>query len=320
MKTKYYRTYITVFETSVGMRYYAGMHTSRYENSQDDPYFGSGNIIKHAVEKYGRDCIRSIEWFDHSSEEDMRVAEVQLISEVKLEYGDLCVNYGKGGVGGDTMRYATEIEKQQYSLKMSSAILERNSRYTEEERTIIYGNISIGKKSDWDSRDEEYRREFGNKIRSSLNARSDEEKAMAAAIQSTVQKEAWSLVSESERKVRGEKISNGWANRTDQQKSEYADKVRKNNAIMRSNKTEEEMLEWKRKQSESIRIAMRKSPVWKNPLYWSLWLLWCETGGVKFHKRCKSDGLTDLCVGSIGKHFKRVVDGEESLMYNGPDA
>lgn len=115
---KFYRTYITTFSRSDGMKVYVGKRTSRYQNPSDDPYYGSGNQISRAVSKYGKCCIVSIVWFNHTRE-TLDYEEMKLISIVRGLVGDTCVNIADGGSGGDTMKYSSPVDKEARSRKLS---------------------------------------------------------------------------------------------------------------------------------------------------------------------------------------------------------
>lgn len=108
---KYYRTYVTSFTRSNGLHWYVGKHESKFGNPEDDPYFGSGLEIKAAVRKYGKSCIQSITWFNHSSEFQMNESEKFLVRLYKMIYGNRCTNYAAGGNGGNTMEYMDPTAK-----------------------------------------------------------------------------------------------------------------------------------------------------------------------------------------------------------------
>lgn len=120
-KKKYFRTYIAEFETSTGVKYYAGKRVSSYPDPVDDPYTGSGRVITRAKNKYGPDCIKSIQWFDHADKAEMTAAEIELIAECKQRYGSNCVNFAKGGEGGNTLEFATDERKAEVAAKKSAA-------------------------------------------------------------------------------------------------------------------------------------------------------------------------------------------------------
>lgn len=120
-KKKYFRTYIVEFSTSTGVKYYAGQRTSKYQDPVDDPYTGSGKFIKRAVNKYGRDCINYIQWYNHADKAEMDQAEIALIAECKAKYGSKCVNIAGGGEGGNTLEYMTDEQKAEHSVKCSAA-------------------------------------------------------------------------------------------------------------------------------------------------------------------------------------------------------
>lgn len=130
---KYFRTYIVEFSTSTGIKYYAGQRTSKYPDPKDDPYTGSGNVIRHAKKKYGPECIKSIQWFDHADKAEMNTAEVQLITECKAKHGSKCVNIAGGGYT-NPLEYATEEQKAEVAAKKSVAMKESCARPEVRER------------------------------------------------------------------------------------------------------------------------------------------------------------------------------------------
>ena len=115
---KYYRTYIIQFETSSGIMYYAGKRESKFKNPEDDPYTGSGVVIKRAIKKYGRSCVRNIEWFCHKTREETNIAEVELIGKLRECHGSSCCNIARGG-SGNSMEYATDEEIRDWKNKIS---------------------------------------------------------------------------------------------------------------------------------------------------------------------------------------------------------
>lgn len=128
---KFYRTYITKVNLSSGIKYYAGKHESEYENPIDDPYVGSGMILKRAIAKYGISCIVGVEWFEHT-ENTVDDEEVKLISQLKEKHGELCVNIASGGTGGHTQKYSSEEDKIATGKRKSESGLIRWS--SDEER------------------------------------------------------------------------------------------------------------------------------------------------------------------------------------------
>lgn len=121
---KFYRTYITKFSRSNGEFVYGGKHVSEHQDASNDSYYGSGREVKAAVRKYGRKCIISIEWFEHTKE-TYQQEEMKLIDMLKSEYGDMCTNRAKGGNGGYTMEYASDIQKLKHRENLSLAMSER---------------------------------------------------------------------------------------------------------------------------------------------------------------------------------------------------
>lgn len=120
---KFYRTYITRFETNSGIKYYGGKHESSYRDPLHDPYYGSGLVLQRAVKKYGLNCIKSIVWNDHQSENDMNLSEIELISTLIEKYQTDCVNIAAGGTCGNTLRHASPEKIENYKRKLSLANL-----------------------------------------------------------------------------------------------------------------------------------------------------------------------------------------------------
>lgn len=98
--SKYFRLYTIIFETSSGLKIYGGKHHSKYDNPSDDPYLGSGNIIRSTIKKYGRSCVKKIQWSKcYGDGESLLEAEELLVDHLYLLYGKSCANIKKGGVG-----------------------------------------------------------------------------------------------------------------------------------------------------------------------------------------------------------------------------
>lgn len=128
---KYYRTYVTTFERSNGIFVYAGKHESYSLTPTSDPYYGSGMEIKRAVTKYGRDCIKSILWFEHTNENQMNISEKILIMMRKSIFGSRCVNRAGGGHGGNTMRFSDLHSRELRSSRI------KDSHNTEEYKKLM---------------------------------------------------------------------------------------------------------------------------------------------------------------------------------------
>lgn len=118
---KYYRTYITTLNHPTrGIQKYAGKHVSRYSNPNDDPYVGSGRVLKSTLKKYGN-IVSGVEWFDHNSESDSFSHERELISYIREQYGVRCLNLSDGGEGNSGYRFTPE-QRAKISLKTQAAL------------------------------------------------------------------------------------------------------------------------------------------------------------------------------------------------------
>jgi len=94
-----YIYYIYKITCIISNRYYIGMHRTTNEN---DGYFGSGNLLKRSVAKYGKENhIKEIlEYCD--SKEQLCEREAEIVNANLLK-DELCLNMMTGGMGGATM-------------------------------------------------------------------------------------------------------------------------------------------------------------------------------------------------------------------------
>jgi hypothetical protein len=80
---------------NINGKYYIGIH---YGNIIQDNYYGSGKLIKNAIEKYGKENFQQIiiEEFDNSK--DAYIKENEIVNE-NLISEDMCYNLMVGGKG-----------------------------------------------------------------------------------------------------------------------------------------------------------------------------------------------------------------------------
>ena len=80
---------------NINGKYYIGIH---YGNIIQDNYYGSGKLIKNAIEKYGKENFQQIiiEEFDNSK--DSYIKENEIVNE-NLISEDMCYNLMVGGKG-----------------------------------------------------------------------------------------------------------------------------------------------------------------------------------------------------------------------------
>lgn len=298
---KYYRTYITTFETSTGLKVYAGKRESTYKDSKDDPYTGSGKVIKAAKRKYGLDCIKSIEWFDHETKEEMNNAEIDLIIECKNKHGDSCTNLAKGGTGGNALEFASDEKKAEFSHKLSSYMTNYHKNLSEEEKN----KLADKQRERHQSKTEEERKEFASKCRESWYNMPDDKKAE----RNDKIREWYKNCSIEDKESMAKSISDSYKNRTEEQKAEYIDKLRDIRVDWHKNRTEEQ----KANTADKISISMRKSPVWHGDLYTTLWETWLDLGKPRygtFQTHCRRNGITDLSLMGLVNHFNERYNEE----------
>lgn len=146
--------YIYKTTNLVNNKCYIGKH----ESSEYDPkYFGSGKILRRAIDKYGihnfvNEVIDTANTYDELNDK-----EKHYITQYKDLYGDNCYNIANGGDGGDVFKYSTPEEKQIFVDKMTAINKERCN--TEEFRK----RISEATKKRYS--DEEERRIHSEKVR-----------------------------------------------------------------------------------------------------------------------------------------------------------
>lgn len=117
MKKKYYRTYVLTLRDGEKIFVYGGKRTTTYQEPQNDPYLGQGKLVKALIAKNGKECVQSIEWTEYPTMEDMNTAEVNLITRLRNEYGNACINILDGGVYGGFAG-----AQEQHKLELQSKI------------------------------------------------------------------------------------------------------------------------------------------------------------------------------------------------------
>lgn len=91
--------YFTIYKitNTINGKFYIGMHQT---DNLDDGYFGSGKLIRRAVEKYGKETFIKEYLFIFDNYEDMILKEVELITE-DLVKDSQSYNLTVGGFGGN---------------------------------------------------------------------------------------------------------------------------------------------------------------------------------------------------------------------------
>jgi hypothetical protein len=91
--------YFTIYRitNTINGKFYIGMHKT---NNLDDGYFGSGKLIRRAIEKYGKDAFIKEYLFIFDNYEDMVSKEIELITEDLVKNSE-SYNLTVGGFGGN---------------------------------------------------------------------------------------------------------------------------------------------------------------------------------------------------------------------------
>jgi hypothetical protein len=155
--------YLYEVKNKVNGKIYVGVHKT---NNLTDGYMGSGKVILQAIEKHGLDNFEKtiLEFFDDA--ESMFKRESEVVNGTFLERDDV-YNLRRGGMGG-------------FDWINSSNIPKFKGRSHSEETKQILSNLMKGKerpeiskacKKSWDSKNDEERQAFGNKISEKLRGK-----------------------------------------------------------------------------------------------------------------------------------------------------
>lgn len=102
------------------------IYIGKHKSCEYDPnYLGSGRLLKRAIKKYGKENFLN-EIIDVAfSDDELNQKEISCITLHKTLYGDNCYNIAFGGEGGDTTKYMSESEKENFVAKMTEINRER---------------------------------------------------------------------------------------------------------------------------------------------------------------------------------------------------
>jgi len=121
--------YYTIYEVrnKVNGKTYIGKHQT--DNIYDE-YLGSGRILKHAINKYGKDCFEKIVLHVFDNKKDMDDKEAELVTDDEVK-NKMIYNLKRGGEGGwdhiyKNPKIATEVGKKGYDNGL--ALLTKNER------------------------------------------------------------------------------------------------------------------------------------------------------------------------------------------------
>ncbi len=83
-------------KNKINDKFYIGAHST---NDTNDTYFGSGIVLRKAIQKYGIDNFEKVILFDYDSLIDMFDMEKMLVNNILINQSD-CYNAHIGGKGG----------------------------------------------------------------------------------------------------------------------------------------------------------------------------------------------------------------------------
>ena len=156
METKYYG-FIYITTNLINNKKYIGMHKGKIE----DDYLGSGKLILRAIEKYGNENFKREILSFANSKEELENLEKYFIKEYNATNNRDFYNIHVGGSGGYTIAGYTELEKQQYKLKMREALLNcKNPPYGHKHSEEVKEKIRQKQLHHWKNISEEDRIKF----------------------------------------------------------------------------------------------------------------------------------------------------------------
>lgn len=144
--------YFTIYKITnlLNGKFYIGKHQTK---NLDDGYFGSGKLLRLAIDKYGKENFKKEILEVHDTEEAMNAAEARLVNLSKESY-NLCEG-GNGGFGyinqnGLANRFTVKdsVKGGNYSKKFKTGIFARSKKeHTEHSRLgAINSPKFLGKK------------------------------------------------------------------------------------------------------------------------------------------------------------------------------
>lgn len=107
--------YIYITRNIINGRLYIGKRKGEYCKN----YYGSGKILKLAIKQYGKNNFANIMIDTAESETELDNKEKYYIALYKQIFGDLLYNLASGGEGGDTLKYKSPEERQEFVDKMT---------------------------------------------------------------------------------------------------------------------------------------------------------------------------------------------------------
>lgn len=109
--------YIYKTTNKINQKVYIGKHQS---SEYDEKYFGSGKILRRAIEKYGLENFSNEIIDTADTDDELNKKEKYYIRHYKELYGEDCYNLASGGDGGDVFKYQSLEHKQQFAEKMTA--------------------------------------------------------------------------------------------------------------------------------------------------------------------------------------------------------
>lgn len=127
--------YIYTTTCKITNNFYTGMHST---NNMQDGYLGSGNILQHSINKYGKNShtIEILEFFSSRIEASRR--EKEIVNEEYLK-NSRCMNIVVGGEGGNKVKWTEEkraIQSEKLKAHIKTDLHKRNISAALEGRVI----------------------------------------------------------------------------------------------------------------------------------------------------------------------------------------
>lgn len=237
--------YIYLTTNNINGKMYVGQKVSkRYVST----YYGSGKLLKEAIKEYGKDNFSNkiIDTADSATE--LADKERFYVEYYKSRYGDECYNMVSGG-GGNSIRYLSDSEYEEFREKMTKINKERCSQEDFKQK--------ISKASSTRFSDEIERKKQSERSRKAWSNPELRQK------QSEIIREK--LSDEKVRKKISDKLKERWSN---QENREKMSKTQKEIWTEEKRLEQSEMLKERFKDEEYLEKKREEtSNRWKNPEY-----------------------------------------------------
>jgi len=125
--------YIYKTTNTINGKIYIGKSEKDVDENRE--YLGSGVILKKAVKKYGKDNFTKEILYVSDSIDKINEAEIAYISYFKEMFQENCYNIAEGGTGGNSLKFYSEDQLNNFKNKMSAILKGENNPFYGKQHT-----------------------------------------------------------------------------------------------------------------------------------------------------------------------------------------